>query len=480
MPEFEDRIDTTSVMYDGMSERWPLLHDLLGGTKTMRAAGERWLPREEAESLAAYERRLGRSILYSGYKDTIVKLSAKPFSKPVVVNEVPESLSYLEKDTDGTGRTITQLSKDCMDDLATYGKAHILVDYSAIEENAEGAPITIGEEKRRGGRVTFIRISPVNLIGWRTTQNNAGAITLEQIRIKSARIEPKGEYGDEEVKYIRKLTSTDWELWKKTDDKEEYVKSNEGTHTFGRVYLVTIYADCSGYLTSNPPLEGLAWLNLAHWQSSSDQKNILRFTRFAILFIKGLSQEERDAQTVLGPTQSFKTTNENADMKYVEHTGKAIEAGRKDLEDTEFRMEVQGLQPLAKSSARSTATGKNIDEARNDSAIQAWIKVLEEGIEEAYGMAAEWSGTELPEDFSIDIYSDFKVSLWGSTDVDKLLKACIAGKMSKRTFLLEIQRRGMISEDIDIDQELKEIEEDSSILDGLLAVPEDEPEDDDE
>ena len=67
--------------------------------------------------------------------------------------------------------------------------------------------------------------------------------------------------------------------------------------------------------------------------------------------------------------------------------------------------------------------------------------------------AAEWIGVELPEDFKVDIWSDFAVSLQGSADLDVLLKATAQGVLSPETWLKEAQRRAVVAEDIDASQE---------------------------
>lgn len=454
MAKDNNDISVESVDYLAMAKRWELLHDLMGGTQAMRTAGEKWLPREPAESIHAYSCRLNRSFLFGAFEDTITNTVAKPFSKPVTIKNAPVELEYLEHDVDGSGKNITQFEAECFQDLTLYGKTHVLVDFSKIDTG-----LTKAEEKEAGARASFVRVSPPSLIGWQTDDDGK----LIQIRYRFDRTEADGAYGDKKTPHVKMISPEGYEVWRKDEKADKYIQTEKGIHSFGRIFLVTVYARQIGFLTANPPLENLAWLNLHHWQSDSDQNNILRFSRFGIMFMSGITEEEYDSSVEFGPSQIFRTTSDSADLKYVEHHGYAIDAGRKDLEDTEHRMEIVGAQPLTKNTGKNTATAKNIDEGRNVTSIQRWIKASENGLRQMYELAAEWHGVTLPEDFGVDIYSDFKVSLYSDKDVDTLLKSCQANKLTNETYLEEIKRRGLLSESVDLEAETAALADLSSI-----------------
>jgi hypothetical protein len=384
------------VGYQEMSISWELIHDLLGGTQAMREAGEKWLPREPREE--SYNARLNRSILYNGYRDTRNKLANRPFSHEIQFNEIPEELEYLKDDVDATGRPFSSFAKELMSDLLDYGIAHIFVDHTAISEIEEGETLTKADEERIGVRVLFNIVHPPNLIGWQTEVVNK-KVKLKQIRIKETVIEPSGGFGDVEVTYVKVYYEDSWEKYelKQDQDKQDYWDLvDQGTFTLGKISLTTIYANRTGYMTAEPSLMDLAWLNLAHWQSYSDQRNILRLSRFGILFGRGFPKDLVGQPLPIGPSKAFITDKTDADLKYVEHTGNSIEAGAKDIEDIEIKMEILGQQPLMRSSNLSTATAKRIDESRNVSQLKTWVKNLEEGLRKALELASS-SGSISPE-----------------------------------------------------------------------------------
>lgn len=479
MPEKEDErspVGIPSLGYEKMAEFWPLIHALLGGTARMREARQEWLPRESAENSTTYDARLGRSILYNGYRDTINKLKNRPFTHSITLTDIPSEIAYLEDDVDGSGKPLEIFIKEVLESLIKHGVAHIFVDHSIVEGVVEGKEMTKADEKELGVRVYLTNIAAPDLIGWQA-EKTSKTIELTQIRIKSTVVQPSGDYGDEEVGFINVHTKTNWEEHiQDSEDKEKYLLKNSGVHTFEKIPLVTIYANKIGFMIAEPPLMDLAWLNLAHWQSYSDQRHILRFSRFGLIFAKGMDKKTAEIGTLeVGPSKCFLTTNNDADMKYVEHSGKSIEAGRKDIEDIETKMRVLGNQPLIKN-VPDTATGERIDESRTVSQLQSWIRSLERGIIQALKFACEWRKITPLETMDVQIYSDFEAVVLGGTDKELLLKMRQSGDITGETFLKEEKRRGVFSQDMDPEIEAKlAADEAGNELEGMLP---EEPEED--
>lgn len=458
----EDNVALPCLAYQEMAKKWELITDLLGGTLAMREAKTKWLPKEQAESDGNYKIRLGRSVLFEALKNAIDRIVSRPFSKPITVGELPENYEWIVSDADGCGMGISQLARKVFQDLVTYGKAHLLVDFTAIPENSEalsggGAPATIADEQARGARATIAHVAVPSLIGWEF--DGPRSEQLAEIRLKSSQVEkkPGSQYEQTMVERVRVIRRDSFQIWKLEDNgdhADEWKLESEGLMSLGEVPLVTIYANKTGQLSANPPLEGLAWLNLAHWQSDSDQKNILRASRFATLFGRGFDKDTVESGLTVGPFNSVLTDSEVADLKYVEHSGAAIAAGREDLKDIEARMEILGAQPFVERSAQSTATGKEIDSQAGQSAIQDWVRSLESGLLSAIEFVGKWSKADLS-GVKIDVFNDFSAPT--KMNLDFLLKATQGGQMSLETFIRELKRRGQLPEDVDPGEEAERI-----------------------
>ena len=438
-----------------MMKRCDIVRDLVGGTRAMRDAGEKWLPREEAETEASYRARIGRSFLYPGFTDALVKLRAKPFSEPVKVanaDQLPEILRPIENNADKEGSSLTQFAAGLFTDAAMYGMTHVLVDY----------PSTGGSQSRAAELGDayypyFVHVSAENLLGWDVERNEStGNVELTRVRIRECSTEKDGDFGEVAIERVRVISRGTWELYRKGADGAWSLES-QGSRSLRSVGLVTVYFERDGFMACAPPLEALAWTNLEHWQSSSEQRNVLHVARVPILFEQGVTNEMLEKRLVISAGKSYRTTQSpgQSDLRWVEHSGASIQAGKADLESLEDRMRVLGMQPLVEGVVK-TATEVGAGESHKNSGIKAWIRSLNDALFDAYALAAEWVGEELPDDFAVSVHSEFGLDARSDADMAQLLAMRAAGDISRRRLLLEAHRRGKFGEDFDLDAELEE------------------------
>src|SRR5574343_1407953 len=64
-----------------------LVQTLMGGTRALRAAGLRYLPRWPNEDVHAHRTRVDCAVLFPAYDRTVSTLASKPFSKPITIGE---------------------------------------------------------------------------------------------------------------------------------------------------------------------------------------------------------------------------------------------------------------------------------------------------------------------------------------------------------------------------------------------------------
>lgn len=467
----DDMVDAKSTAYKRMESKWELLHDLLGGTEAMREAGERWLPVEPKEEIENYARRLARSILYNALETTYDNLVSKPFAKAVTTKGeelLSPQVQEIIGDTDKNGTDLTTFIKDVFRKGLEYGLTHVFVDYPNVSVD-----VTLAEELELNIRPSFVRIDPPDLLGWRTTRTPVGDLKLIQIRFREWRIEQVGNFGDREVEHIRVYnappdtidletglpTPGTWELWKRNDElPQRFELISSGTHTYPGIPVVTFYTNRTGYMEGLPPFEDLMWLNVAHWQTLSDVRNVLRMVLSAIFYAVGVDPEQLK-EMVFGPNVFLKSSNASASFGFAEHSGAGINAGRQELSELEARMEQLGLKPLIERSSRSTATAKIIDETRTSTDIQAWVRVLETVMVQAFEYAETWVSEEISEDFQIDVFDDFGITEKATEDLAELraMRQLTPPALDIRTYLEEVKRRGLLADDVDLDVVLESI-----------------------
>lgn len=425
---------TPSREYEKMEKDWKLGCALWQGTETMRCP--EWLPQEDGESDLAYNARLKRSYLYPGYKSTIQRLAGQVFFRPVVVSNVPKELEYLEYDFDGEDRTITEVAHKMLVQMLRFGKAHGLIDYPS-----ESHSLSAAEERAYKIRPYFTSIDPRDLFAW-SYEKKGGLNVLKNIRIGEYSIEEDENWKEHEVSRVRVFFPDGVEIYRL--EENDWVLESSFPYTLGKIPLVTAYAAPTGFLTAEPPLKDLEWLNLRHFQSTSDQNNILHVARVPIFFAKGFEEGELST-TVIGSHRGVVTTSENASIEYIEHTGAAIEAGRQDLMDIKKQMHETGADLLVSRSVdRQTASARSIDRAESMANLNTMVISLETALKHCYELAGEWLGVDAS-DVNVSVSDEFGLPVESNSthDLEHLLEN---GRITEEEFRYELKRRGILSE----------------------------------
>ncbi len=460
MPSHVMDVSTQSVVYKKMREegQWDLLRDLIGGTFAMRSRSQEWLPKEKGENDETYSIRLRRSFLFPAFSEGADKIVARPFSKPLQISKgLPKELKIFETDVDGAGTSTPEFGRHLLYWAVVHGMAHVYVDFSNIQKG-----ISKSEEAKQGARATFRLIPAPSLFFWRHDPDTGALI---EIRIIESRLEKNGSFGDREVPHIRRILPNIWELYKNDPDNSrdiwELVESREHNafKKIGGIPLFTLFTNRSpgSRMEASPPLLRLAEKNLEHWQNASDQSNILHYARVPIMLGTGFTQDEIDAGITVAPNTLITSPKPEATLGWVEHSGKSVNAGEVHLAEIREDMRALGLAPFLPKAGMGDvkATGQAIDEVRNQSEVQMWVRAEEILFQQIFGAAAKWHGVKLPEDWKVDIYQEFTISIQSERDLEAILRLRENGDIDQRTELFEMKRRGTLAESTEIEEVIK-------------------------
>jgi hypothetical protein len=446
-----DAIARPSKLYEEMSVRWELVNALLGGTENMRREGTKYLPREQKESTDAYELRLSRTFLFPALERTIGSLSGQVFRKEIKLGkDVPKEIEDWKENVNLQGQNLDVFAKDVLEAALTDGITHIHVDFPTVP-----AGLTLAEERLIGARPYFRHVKAQELIFWWSV-NVGGREILTELRLKETIRVPTEDGTEAFIEQIRILRIGQYEIWQKQKDGK-WMQSTPPTNTSfdDGIPFVTIYAGRQGFMLAKPPLMGLAWLNLAHWQSSSDQRNILRIARVPMLFGAGW-ELEKGANVTLGAQRMIAVPEPQATLGYVEHTGAAIEAGRQDLLDLKEEMATMGADLLVRRPGGELATNRAIAKVEADSWLASLAKALQDGLEEGLEYMARWM--KLKTGGSLEVNTDFGLTEADTNALNTLLAARQSREITRETFLTELKRYQVLSDDFDVQDEMSKLE----------------------
>lgn len=427
---------------------------LVAGRDAMVAAGKSYLPQHPAESLAAWDARVKGSFLLPAYRDAIDLACGLIFRKPVLANGAPtEAESWLEN-VDLAGRNLTQFAESVLRD-AFGGVSYIVTDYPRLSMTA-----TLKQERDLGARPYLVHVHAQQVLGWRT-QMVSGRHVLTQFRYKECTMEPDGLFGSKEIERIRVLEPGMVSVYVKTADKNDWILDPEasGITSLQEVPVTPVYTGRCGYMMGQPPLLDLAWKNVEHWQSASDQRNILHVVRVPLLALIGTDDTK---EVIVGPQNALMLPM-GADAKWVEHSGKAIEAGRVDLQDLETQMQRMAGKMLDKGVVK-TATETGMESTQAMSRIQAWALGLQAGLNQAWALAGKWINQDLG---TLEVNTDVDTSKPDAIFLTEIRNAVAGGLLTKETYLKILLSAEVLPEGFDLQEELDRLDIQAPTLEAI-------------
>ena len=476
MSDKQHPVSIPSKKWHAQQNQWDLTNTLWGGTEAMRDAGKVYLPQEPAEPETAYFNRLSRSVLTPVYPDSIKKLMGKIMKQPVVLEDdvQPAVLKYMD-DVDSQGTDINEWTKTIGETSMNHGVTFILVD-SPNNQPEDPEDRMMQDAVLRGEmRPYAVHIKAPQIIGWKT-ETIGGQVMLTQVRILHSTEEDslEDEFTQETVLRIHV-----WELVPQFDDEgvdltgemraqvrvfrkikdsdgnEDWVLESTRMTDLDFIPLIGIYSNKIELMVGKPPMLDVAHLNVTHWQSDSDQRNILHVARVPLLFGSGLGDDERgDFQVQIGPNTMTRGP-QGSDMKFVEHSGKGIEAGQKDLEILESRMKALALNMIIKRQPGDvTATARAIDASEADSPLGLFARELEAGLEKMLDLFAFFLDRGEDAGGSVTLFKDFSISQRDADDIKALADMRVRGDISQQTYWAELKRRGLLNDDFDPEEEI--------------------------
>lgn len=405
-----------------------LIRAVRGGTEALRNAGVKYLPKEPGESAESYKRRLARSFLTNYTDRTVRNLASKPFTRPIVVKSerFQDLADEYVKAVDGKGTSLTGLSSTVFEDALWNGSSFIAVDCAV-----------------QGGRPYAYHLSGDHILGYRLDEDDK----LTEIRIQERAVVADGDWGEKEVARVRVFKrdgeTVTWSLY----DEDGTALVVDQAFALKEIPVVAVHSSAvvaSGELFAAPPLKDLAFMNLQHYQESSDQSNILRIARVPVLFASGVAD---DAAIAIGSEYAIKGES-GADLKYVEHSGAAIGAGRDSLKDLEAKMQSYGSDMLENNGAVETATGRSLRAGETNNRVAMIALNLASAVERVLGWIAYFNKVAEP-DFNVDINTEYGINS-APEELTALANARTMGDLSQEDYLQELKRRGLLRNDFSI------------------------------
>lgn len=456
-------ISTPNLDYGNMVQAWDINDALMGGTLYMRQLGEAYLPRWPKEDKEDYEKRLAVATLLPAYEETISQNVGRVFAEPIQLGEnVPDSLREFAKDMDLEGSRLDVWAQAFFSLAMQYGLSHALVDYPRVD--AEQVK-TKADEKATGARPYVTMLNPRQVIGWKSKMVG-GKVQLTALRIKEVVVEDGDDFGQTKVEQIRLLTPGLVQIYRKAtgaDGQANWSLHEEWQTSRRDITLVTLYTKRTGFMCGSPPLLNMALLNVKHWQSQSEQDNILHVVRVPILSVFGLEEGE---ELVIGSSSATSFSDrQRQGMEYTEHSGAAIGAGKESLTDLVEQMRQAGAKLLRTDNTSTKSVDQTSEEKMQEqSPLYTMATSLEDALDNILQIMAEYIGEK--DGGSVDVRTELDVESKEFNPPAALAIQSLrqGGDIRRVDAIKSLQKLNIIDADADPDVVLSELLAESASL----------------
>ena len=426
---------------------------LMGGTAAMRAAGETYLPRFEAESKEAYAAKLERSTLFEGFPRAIEQMTGKVFSKPVELVDAPEQMNDWVQNIDMQGRDLSRFALQVFRDGFISG-----VSYIMVEAPRKDGETTRQKAKEAGLRPYLVHLHVEDILGWRT-ELYGNVMALSQLRIMEnlTEVDQADEFATKEFQQVRVLdrlpNGVQVRLYRKKSSGE-WTVFDEYVSAVPEITVVPYFAQQTDFFMGKPPLEGLADINISHWQLQSGIRNNSHYSLIPVMLLAGFDDEQ---EMTLSSSMAMTSRNADAKAEWIKTDTAATETGMRMLKEMEVQMSELGLQLQVNKTAQASATGAALEADKGTSTLAQMADSLKDALEQAMAWMALYGGLG-EQSVVVDVNTDFGVTPLAAQDVTALLAAVTTGNLSQETFINELTRRNFISPDIVADDEVDRID----------------------
>jgi len=416
---------------------YSLVSDCVEGDHKIKERKTKYLPMPDATNLSndniqRYKDYLKRAIFYNVTKATYAGLIGQIFAKDPEIN-LPTTVAMLEKNADGTGNSLSQLSKDGIGKLLEGGRFGLLSDYPTTIEDLTQSQIDEGSIR------PFIKIyKSSDILNWRT--KIVGSETFkEQWQFRVLWLNKSGDYQVDIYRNGIQVVET---------DSETITPIANGS--FGNPWLTVIPKDFNGHTIKRIPFEfagcdnndakpdmpilyDIAVLNIGHYHNSADYEESVYMVGQPTPVFVGLSEEWAEKHTIgLGSRGAIPLPlNGSASLLQAAPNTMPMEA-MLHKESQFLALGAKLVTPSAGGQAK-TATESNISNVTETSILSSLTNNASEAFEAAIEHCLQFVQSELS-DVTFKLNTNFAISAMTDANRAQLLNEWLKGGISKTEY----------------------------------------------
>ena len=441
-------IDSLHPQYEEFAPVWGSCRDASTGQRAIHKGGKLYLPMLGGQTDEDYKAYKMRALYFNATGRTVDGMAGLVFRKKPMI-DLPTALQEFEQNIDLTGQTLSGLAHKCVEEVIRVGRGGLLVDYPDGTDDQ----ITVSQARSMGLRPYVSMYKAESIRNWKTGRvNNANVLTWLTL---SERYEEDGEYYDQirelalEGNYIQRV-------WRQNENGEWFVYSEYTPIMNGQpltkipFYFLAV-KEGSEYVSA-PPIESLAYVNIAHYRNSADYENGAHVAGLPTPWINGVTDPENFPELHLG-SNTFLKLPPDSEAGFLQCGSEGFATIEQAMKSKEDQMAALGARMLApEKAAAETAEAHEIKRGGENSVLAALAGSIDATITKALQFMAEWSGAN-PDEVSIELNKDYLPAPMTAQMLTAWVATWQSGGISDQTFFGGLQSGELIPETLTFDEE---------------------------
>ena len=428
-------VSSTHKDYAPAAQVWRSCRDVMGGERTVKAAGSRYLPKLRAQKPEDYENYKLRASFFNITAKTLTALTGLVMAKPVIT-QYEELLAPYFEDTEGY--QLVELVGLSIQEVLLMGRIGLMVD----------APVG-------GGKPSIVTYLAESIINWGTASDG----TLNWVVLK--------EVVEQQVGSDRFVTETVTQY--------RLLELLEGVYTFSvfsdtgsllegptapmvrdqplaEIPFLVLNPIGVGMRIEKPPMEDIVNMNLSLYRTSADLEWGRHFTGLPTPVVSGV-----DASTTLtiGGTQAWIIPNAEGRAAYLEFTGQGLQSLEKAITEKQGQLATMSARMIDQSTRGSeSAEAVRLRYLSESSTLTQICNATEKAMNIVYGWLAMFVGAEAP---TITLPKEFLSDKLTPAELTALVESYLKGTIDKQTFIYNLRRGDMLDPQRTDDDVIKSI-----------------------
>ncbi len=460
------------TQYAEMQDVWQMCRDASTGQRAIHKAGVKYLPKLGGQENPEYEAYKARALYFNATGRTVEAMTGLIFRKQPTIGE-SDALSSFYQDIDLAGGSLEGFARALVEDILKVGRAGVLVDCPPAISSETGGALTIEQAHRLGQRPYLTLYRANRIINWRL--GRVGNVTkLVQVFLTEDYEDDSGET-KEQIRELFLDGQYQQRIWREITTRHLMGGSKTGWIVFDEITPTRNGApirDIPFFFAGpkegtsdvqNPPIESLAYVNIAHYRNSADLENGAHVAGLPTPWVNGIDNPEDVPELHLGANTVLKLPS-GSEAGFLQCGSEGFATLEKAMDRKEQQMAALGARMLSPEKAQAEAAeSHNIKRGGENSVLAALAGSVERTLTQALRFMAEWIGAN-PEDAKIELNKDYLPSPMDAPTLREWLAGWQSGAYSFETMWAGLQQGELVPENVSAEDERERLDSETPLM----------------